>query len=114
MQILMIFRKVEFYTVTCRSRPLIMAYTELRGCILYSVIIIIVITLSDLVYYSFKWPPYFVYSFINSQVIYRTCLHSKYKLSEIRHTGPARRLATRKVRELFGATMSDLAYYSSR
>ena len=40
-----------------------------------------------------------VYSFIKSQVTYRTSLQSKYRLYEIRPTGPARRLATRWVRE---------------
>ena len=37
----------------------------------------------------------FYYSFIKSQVTDRTCLQSKYRLYEIRPTGPARRLATR-------------------
>ena len=37
----------------------------------------------------------YIYSFIKSQVTYRTCLQSKYRLYEIRPTGPARRLATR-------------------
>ena len=40
-----------------------------------------------------------LYSFIKSQVTYRTCLQSKYRLYEIRPTGPARRLATRYVLE---------------
>ena len=40
-----------------------------------------------------------VYSFIKSQVTYRTSLQSKYKLYEIRPTGLARRLATWWVRE---------------
>ena len=40
-----------------------------------------------------------VYSFIKSQVTYRTSLQSKYRLYEIRPTGTARRLATRWVRE---------------
>ena len=37
----------------------------------------------------------YVYSFIKSQMTDRICLQSKYKLYEIRPTGPARRLATR-------------------
>ena len=32
---------------------------------------------------------------LKSQVTHRTCLQSKYRLYEIRPTGPARRLATR-------------------
>ena len=48
------------------------------GCVLKNILIIII-----------------VYSFIKSQVTDRTCLQSKYKLYEIRPTGPARRLATR-------------------
>ena len=38
---------------------------------------------------------FIVYLFIKSQVTYHTRLQSKYRLYEIRPTGPARRLATR-------------------
>ena len=49
-----------------------------------------------------------VYSFIKSQVTDRTCLQSKYKLYEIRPTGPARRLGTLFVSMKFQSYDADV------
>ena len=53
--------------------------------------IILIIIIKPDAYYCFKVYCFKVYSFIKSQVTYRTCLQSKYRLYEIRPTGPSRR-----------------------